>query len=551
MFYGMPIHIIRDVALTIRSFYKRITDFVRYRHATRDMNERYPDATPEEIQDEDVCIICREGMQAWSSAGELRQTPGDGSTPTVDSHRATDERLRPKKLPCGHILHFACLRSWLERQQNCPTCRRAVLVAAPTTRAQAPQSTNRAGQGNGQANAGNVNAGNANNNQRGAAERNRIRVFNFGPFRVGFGAGQDIHGLAQQLNNQPHPELRQAPGAAGGMIPQIGFGLRFGRQPPAASPTDVSRLAQHGVQTQLHAVEQQLMQDINSLRVQADQLYLVRALQGELARLRIVQAHANASQNGAVNDSSAPNANRISLSQPPLRPIVHTFNVNEQQGALDTRNQDLPTGLIIPEGWTLLPLHRIANHTTVYQQPASSSVSTMAGTGDDGSNRNQQQPNILANVPISHSGQRPPGDSPSGPPISHNPRDGSDIGMVPVPSNSSIVHSPEATIGLESTAQDHTSSPASRTVSHDAGMGTHSAVHGSPREGEKSDPIPQWGSNSAEGEVPGPQPRTPSSSNTDSSWERDVDQDESSAERRAAKGKGKATTIEDVAEDVD
>jgi E3 ubiquitin-protein ligase synoviolin len=24
-------------------------------------------------------------------------------------------------LPCGHIFHFHCLRSWLERQQTCPT----------------------------------------------------------------------------------------------------------------------------------------------------------------------------------------------------------------------------------------------------------------------------------------------------------------------------------------------------------------------------------------------------------------------------------------------
>jgi len=29
---------------------------------------------------------------------------------------------RAKKLPCGHILHLHCLRSWLERQQICPIC---------------------------------------------------------------------------------------------------------------------------------------------------------------------------------------------------------------------------------------------------------------------------------------------------------------------------------------------------------------------------------------------------------------------------------------------
>ena len=547
MFYGMPIHIIRDVAMTIRSFYKRITDFVRYRHATRDMNQRYPDATPEEIQNEDVCIICREGMQAWASTGDQRNARGDGSTPVADSQRITDERLRPKKLPCGHILHFACLRSWLERQQNCPTCRRAVLVATPTTRAQGSQNTDRHGQANGQGN-----AGNAHHNQGGAAARNRIRVFNFGPFRLGFGAGHDIHGLAQQLNNQPHAEPPRAPGAAGGMIPQIGFGLRFGRQPPTAHPTTASRLAQHGVQTQLHAIEQQLMQDINSLRLQVDQLYLVRALQGELARLRIMQAHTNTSQNGVVNSNSVPNLNPISLSQPSSRPIVHTFSVNEQQGALDARSQDLPAGLTIPDGWTLLPLHRIANHTTAYQQPAASSESTIGGTRDDGSNRNQQQPNVLGNVHASASGQRPPSDLLSGTLTPQTPRAASDRGMVPVSSDdSSIAHSTEANTVLQSTMQDRTSSQPSRTAIYDAATVTPSTEHEIAREGEKSNPIPQWGSNSTEGEIPAMQLRTPSSSNTDSSWERDVDPDESSAERRAAKGKGRATTVEDVAEDID
>ena len=32
-----------------------------------------------------------------------------------------------KKLPCGHIFHLVCLRSWLQRQQTCPTCRIDVL----------------------------------------------------------------------------------------------------------------------------------------------------------------------------------------------------------------------------------------------------------------------------------------------------------------------------------------------------------------------------------------------------------------------------------------
>ena len=77
---------------------------------------RYADATAEELAAGDnVCIICREEMSA---------TAGSGSC---------------KKLPCNHIFHASCLRSWFQRQQTCPTCRMDVLrPPAPTTTTPAP-----------------------------------------------------------------------------------------------------------------------------------------------------------------------------------------------------------------------------------------------------------------------------------------------------------------------------------------------------------------------------------------------------------------------------
>lgn len=60
---------------------------------------RYPDVSSEELESaNNVCIICREEMVS-----------------------------RCKKLPCNHIFHTSCLRSWFQRQQTCPTCRMDVL----------------------------------------------------------------------------------------------------------------------------------------------------------------------------------------------------------------------------------------------------------------------------------------------------------------------------------------------------------------------------------------------------------------------------------------
>jgi len=97
--HTFPLFAIRPMYLTIRAFKKALNDVIMSRRAIRNMNTLYPDATPEELASADnVCIICREEMTTSS-----------------------------KKLPCNHIFHASCLRSWFQRQQTCPTCRMDVL----------------------------------------------------------------------------------------------------------------------------------------------------------------------------------------------------------------------------------------------------------------------------------------------------------------------------------------------------------------------------------------------------------------------------------------
>uniref|UniRef100_A0A8C6IG71 E3 ubiquitin-protein ligase synoviolin n=1 Tax=Mus spicilegus TaxID=10103 RepID=A0A8C6IG71_MUSSI len=100
--HTFPLFAIRPMYLAMRQFKKAVTDAIMSRRAIRNMNTLYPDATPEELQSMDnVCIICREEMVTGA-----------------------------KRLPCNHIFHTSCLRSWFQRQQTCPTCRMDVLRAS-------------------------------------------------------------------------------------------------------------------------------------------------------------------------------------------------------------------------------------------------------------------------------------------------------------------------------------------------------------------------------------------------------------------------------------
>ena len=122
------------------------------------MNERFPDATAEDLIDA-TCIICREDMTS------------------------------AKKLPCGHCFHFYCLRSWLEWQQTCPTCREPILVEPAN--GNRPARRGAAG-ANAEAVVNNVNAPVAGN--QGVAPPQ--------------GAVNNVHGAGMGGNHHQHPQPR-------------------------------------------------------------------------------------------------------------------------------------------------------------------------------------------------------------------------------------------------------------------------------------------------------------------------------------------------------
>ncbi|KAL5354816.1 E3 ubiquitin-protein ligase hrd1 [Pseudogymnoascus australis] len=362
-FYGLPIHIMRDLFLTARSFIKRLNAFLKYRNATRDMNQRYPDATEEEIQREDTCIICREEMTPWAVTNPAPGAAGAGAPqPPVARSPIISERSRPKKLPCGHVLHLGCLKSWLERQQVCPTCRRPVVDTRPPG-AQAPRPP-----GGAQPHL----PGQLPLPQGPPAADHRARVhvargINIGPLRFAFGRDE-------MLDLGPPPHQQAFPGVPPGQNPippnarvygfEMGFphqqGLRHPHNPQGmhTAPSGATN-----VQSQLQHLEQQIVQEIQSLSVAQAELVVVRQLQAELLRLRQLRAP----------DHQHPQAEP----QPPVAGPASFVQRHEHlasTSAIPSGSPNLPAGVTIPEGWSLLPLQ---NMDTLLQPTA---VQPQAGT---------------------------------------------------------------------------------------------------------------------------------------------------------------------------
>ena len=539
MFYGMPIHIIRDVLMTIRSFYKRITDFMRYRHATKDMNDRYPDATAEEVSSADICIICRETMRPWNPPNNPTQNE---ARPHTGGLARVDERSRPKRLPCGHILHFGCLRSWLERQQNCPTCRRSVLVSSTVPSPLAPQNGGLQARAQLQFNAGGGNMPFQAEAQQPGIERNRIRVFNFGPFRLGFGAGQ---GLAQQFNNR-QLDPQQGHNAAIDNAQPVGVSLGFGRQP---IQNTITRFGPSAVQAQLQSIERQIMHEINSLRAQADQLHMVRALQGELARLRIIQANPSAHPHNVALDVFQQNAHAPLGGSALHSPTIRAFGTSQQVRPLQSGHQELPPGLTIPEGWTLLPLQRVPNGAVPGNIGSISQVIQAGSPANNNLDGNANRSTTYSNVP------QFPNNSPEGQdkatPV--GPVENSTLtnthGLMDVSFQGSDTQiASERTQPIVPRAQ--LAHDTRNSLSHTQGVDSFEASSPSL---DSSAVVPQWAASSAElnSHHTYQDNRSPAASTTSEEAVQSESSPTMSDERRKAKGKGRAVTIEDTSEDVD
>lgn len=418
VFYGLPIHIMRDLFMTTRSFVKRLTALMRYKQALRDMN-RYPDATAEDLSREDTCIICREEMRPWDpNAGQV-------------------ERTRPKKLPCGHILHFGCLKSWLERQQVCPTCRSSVVADQPPRNGQyrprmafhiqpnLPGGQNQPAPPNGQAPGGqdpqlNGQAGQA-GQQQPPGPRAAMRYINLGPIRLGFAqGGQEVAELANRMGvdlNGPN-----APAAAQANI-------------PTTNPADLSTM--EAVRTRLLEVDQRIQQEVREIQqgiqnvhTAQHELQLINMMLAELTRIRqlnlgqqqpvIQPGQPTPTPNGAAPAPAAgvtPQQPGVAPVPPPVAypagqiplptmpqasnpfiprmnsPTVTRHGAIPLQTAIPSGSADLPEGVVIPPGWSLMPLQRLDGGAVPANMPHAHGGATPSHPSEGAQQAGHGQPN--------------------------------------------------------------------------------------------------------------------------------------------------------------
>ncbi|KAL3231668.1 ERAD-associated E3 ubiquitin-protein ligase HRD1 [Nakaseomyces bracarensis] len=107
---NLPLMLLKDIFVDIYVLYDSSKSLVAIWRNSKQLDTKLPTMTPEDLADDpnfdNVCIVCMDDL-----------LPGDG-------HRLpSNANKKPKKLPCGHILHLSCLKNWMERSQTCPICR--------------------------------------------------------------------------------------------------------------------------------------------------------------------------------------------------------------------------------------------------------------------------------------------------------------------------------------------------------------------------------------------------------------------------------------------
>ncbi len=89
----MPLFLLRETLTLAMNVSSKFQSLLKYIYLSKNIDERFEDASEEDLSSCEDCIICRESIEEG------------------------------KRLPCGHVFHKHCLKSWIAHQQVCPLCR--------------------------------------------------------------------------------------------------------------------------------------------------------------------------------------------------------------------------------------------------------------------------------------------------------------------------------------------------------------------------------------------------------------------------------------------
>lgn len=108
--FRMPIMLIKDVLWDCLTLHQNAKGLWKIWRNNKQLDDKLPTMSEDQLRNTDnMCIICMDELIPEQDEGHTRNT-----------------KNKPKRLPCGHVLHLYCLKNWMERSQTCPICRLAV-----------------------------------------------------------------------------------------------------------------------------------------------------------------------------------------------------------------------------------------------------------------------------------------------------------------------------------------------------------------------------------------------------------------------------------------
>lgn len=107
--------LIKDVFWDVFTLSQNVSTLWRIWQNNKQLDDKLKTMSPEELSETDnICIVCMDELCA-----DLEHV-----LQSSDHDKAIKKgKYKPKRLPCGHVLHLFCLKNWMERSQTCPICR--------------------------------------------------------------------------------------------------------------------------------------------------------------------------------------------------------------------------------------------------------------------------------------------------------------------------------------------------------------------------------------------------------------------------------------------